>query len=328
MLNPGEIDVSISLSAELTVPGYLDVARTAAALGYRRVWMGETYKLDPLVFMTRVQSELPGLGIGIGPMPSLLRTGPQLAMAAATLHGLGVPGPIEMMVGASSPAMTDGWHGRGVATVAGMEALFRAARQAAAGERTDVDHPQARSHGFVNGLGPVELRLGLAALGPRMLHLAGRVADRAALNLCGVDQVPELVERVAAGAAEAGRPCPPVTVWVHCCVDPDDEAVAWGTRFLSGYVRAPGYRDAIAAQGFRSVVEAADAAGNARAIRSLIPREMLTAVLGFGRADEVRARLEAFRATGVEVAVNASLAVDRDGSRTLSAVAGRGTVTR
>ena len=34
--------------------------------------------------MTRVHAELPGLAVGIGPMPSLLRTGPQLAMAAAT----------------------------------------------------------------------------------------------------------------------------------------------------------------------------------------------------------------------------------------------------
>jgi probable F420-dependent oxidoreductase len=322
MVSPSGLDVSIGLSADLPVQGFLDVARTAAGLGYRRVWIGETFKLDPLVFMTRVHAELPDLAVGIGPMPSLLRTGPQLAMAAATLRGLGMAEPIEMLVGASSPAMTDGWHGRGVATVAGTEALFRAARQAAAGERTAVDHPQARSHGFVNGLGPVDLRLGLAALGPRMLHLAGRVADRVALNLCGVDAVPEAMERVAAGAAEAGRDCPPVTVWVHCCVDPDDDAVAWGARFLSGYVRAPGYRDAIAAQGFRSVVDAADAAGNARAIRDLIPREMLTAVLGFGTAAEIRARIAAFEATGAEVAVNPSLAIDPAGARTLGAVAG------
>lgn len=321
MVAASNIDVSIGLSADLPVSGFLEVARSAAAMGYRRVWIGETFKLDPLVFMTRVHAELPELQVGIGPMPSLLRTGPQLAMAAATLRGLGMAEPIEMLVGASSPAMTDGWHGRGVATVAGTEALFRAARQAAAGERTDVDHPQARSHGFVNGLGPVDLRLGLAALGPRMLHLAGRVADRVALNLCGAEQVPELMERVAAGAAEAGRPCPPVTVWVHCCVDPDDDALAWGARFLSGYVRAPGYRDAIAAQGFRSVVDAADAAGNARTIRGLIPHEMLTAVLGFGTAEQVRARIDAFAATGAEVAVNPSLAIDPGGLRTLGAVA-------
>ena len=85
MVAVSDIDVSIGLSADLPVAGFLDVARSAAAMGYRRVWIGETFKLDPLIFMTRVHAELPDLQVGIGPMPSLLRTGPQLAMAAGSL---------------------------------------------------------------------------------------------------------------------------------------------------------------------------------------------------------------------------------------------------
>lgn len=95
---------------------FLDVVRTVAALGFGRVWMGETYKVDPLLVMVRAGEELVGHPLGLGPLPSPLRTGPQLAMAAATLRGLGWAEPVEMLLGASSPTMTEQWHGRGIAT--------------------------------------------------------------------------------------------------------------------------------------------------------------------------------------------------------------------
>lgn len=315
-------DVCIGQAHDGPVEDFLEVARVAAGLGYRRIWIGETYKVDAMVFMAGLTRELPGQLLGVGPMPLPLRTAPQLAMAAATLRGLGHPEPIEFLLGASSPAMTEGWNGRPMTTVAATEALFAGVRQAIGGGRTDVDHPAARSHGFVNGLGPVDLRLGLAAAGPRMLNLAGRVADRAAFNMVSVEQAAAMADAVRAGAEEAGRPCPPITVWVHCCCDPDDETIARGKRFLSGYVRAPGYRDVIAGQGFESVIRAAGEAGNARAIRELIPEEMLQRVLGYGTAAEVNQRVAAFRALGLETAVVPSITHDPGGRACLAAVAG------
>ncbi|MGD9751131.1 MAG: LLM class flavin-dependent oxidoreductase [Acidimicrobiia bacterium] len=314
-------DVCIGQAHDGPVEDFLDVARVAAGMGYRRIWIGETYKVDAMVFMAGLVRELPGQRLGVGPMPLPLRTAAQLTMAAATLRGLGHPEPIEFLLGASSPAMTEGWNGRPMTTLAATEALFAGVRQAAGGSRTEIEHPHARSHGFVNGLGPVDLRLGLAAAGPRMLRLAGRIADRVAFNMVSVQQAAEMAEVVAAGAEEAGRPCPPITVWVHCCCDPDEETVARGKRFLSGYVRAPGYRDVIAGQGFESVIAAAAQAGNARAIRELIPTEMLQQVLGYGTASEIQQRVRSFRALGLETAVVPSITHDRGGRACLAAIA-------
>ncbi len=314
-------DVCIGQAHDGPVADFLEVARVAAGMGFHRIWIGETYKVDAMVFMAGLVRELPGQRLGVGPMPLPLRTAPQLAMAAATLRGLGHEEPIELLLGASSPAMTDGWNGRPMTTVAAAEALFAGVRQAAGGARTDIDHPHARSHGFVNGLGPVDLRLGLAAAGPRMLELAGRVADRAAFNMVSVEQARAMAEVVRAGAEAAGRPCPPITVWVHCCCDPDEETVARGKRFLSGYVRAPGYRDVIAGQGFASVIAAAAEAGNARAIRELIPAEMLQQVLGYGSAADIQQRVRSFRELGLETAVVPSITHDPGGRACLSAIA-------
>lgn len=173
----------------------------------------------------------------------------------------------------------------------------------------------------MTGLGPVGLRLGLAALGPNMLRLAGRIADRVALNMCTPSQVPAMVALVAAGAAAAGRSTPPITVWIHCCVGPDKHNMAFGRRFLSGYLRAPGYREVVADAGFAEVVQAAAAAPNARTIGGLVTDEMLVRVLGFGTAAEVRQRVRSFNGLGVEAAVVPSLAKDPTGRETLIALA-------
>lgn len=319
------LDVAVGQATTDDVAGLTDVASVAAGLGYHRVWVGETFKVDPVAFAGHLTARLDGHPVGIGPLPVPLRTGPQLAMVAATLRGLGQPEPIELVVGASSPTMTSDWHDRGRTTLAGVEALFAATRAAASGARTDCADlpPGSRTVGFTNGFGPVQLRLGLAALGPRMLHLAGRTADRVMLNLCTPEVVGPLLDVIAEGAEAAGRPRPPVTVWAHFSVDPAPEAYAWGRRFLSGYVRVPGYREAMAAQGFGSVVAAAEAAGTARAIRDLLPDEMVERILGFGPAGEAQRRLADFRRHDVEVAVVSGTVDDPGGRRTLTALAPR-----
>lgn len=61
-------------------------------------------------------------------------------------------------------------------------------------------------------------RIGVAAVGPNMLRMAGRVADVVLLNWASPARVLESRERIAAGAAEAGRPMPRVAAYVRVAV--------------------------------------------------------------------------------------------------------------
>ena len=74
-----------------------------------------------------------------------------------------------------------------------------------AGEHLDYEGPVVRLHGVSPGrqLPPAPVVLG--ALGPRMLRLAGEMADGAALNWCTPEQVAWSREQVAAGAARRPR---------------------------------------------------------------------------------------------------------------------------
>ncbi|MDH4148045.1 MAG: LLM class flavin-dependent oxidoreductase [Acidimicrobiia bacterium] len=318
-----DLDLVFGLTVAEDMTGYMDFARRAVELGYRRLWFPETYRLDPVSFAGWAAASFPGHPLGIGPVPAVLRTGPQLAMIAATLAGMGST-DLEAIVGASSRAMTEGWHNRGFLSVAAMESLLDAVHAACSGERTAIDAGRFRTSGFTNGLGPVHLPVGMASFGPKMLRLAGRRADRVALNMVSPKAVPAFLAEIDEGARAAGRPRPPVSIWAHLCLDPDEAAFDAGRRFVSGYVRVSGYDRNFAAQGFGAVVDAARAAPSTRDVRALIPDELLVEALGFGSLADIAARLDAYRELGVDVALVPNTSTDPGGVRTLAAIASLG----
>ena len=154
-----------------------------------------------------------------------------------------------------------------------------------------------------------------------MLRLAGRVADRVALNMVTPAVLPSFLAEIAEGAASVGRPSPPVTVWAHAALDPTEETFAFARRFIAGYIRVPGYDRIIAAQGFAAVVEAALQAPSAREVRELVPDELLVEVLGFGDGPALRARMAAYQELGVQPALVPSVVADPGAAQILAALA-------
>lgn len=66
-----------------------------------------------------------------------------------------------------------------------------------------------------------DVRLCIAALGPRMCELAGEMADVVLLNWAYPDRITWARERVADGAARAGRPMPVVASYVRVALGAD-----------------------------------------------------------------------------------------------------------
>ena len=116
----------------------------------------------------------------------------------------------------------------------------------------------------------------LAALGPRMLELAGRIADGVILNLMTPAQAGEAASAVRAAARAAGRDPASVEVAcvVHCCLSEDPAAAAAAARAvvpsyvlhpavprLFGELGGPGV--GVDLRGVRELVLAGDRAGAA-----------------------------------------------------------------
>jgi alkanesulfonate monooxygenase SsuD/methylene tetrahydromethanopterin reductase-like flavin-dependent oxidoreductase (luciferase family) len=143
----------------------------------------------------------------------------------------------------------------------------------------------------------------LAALGPQMLRLAGEVADGALLNWSSPEHIAFSRERVAEGAARAGRDpgAVPLTMYIRVCVDDDVAAArhALGTQVLDyalatpGMPKGAGYRGLFASMGFDAELteleERRDRGTPMEELVAAAPDEMLSAVGYYGPAAQAPA---------------------------------------
>jgi alkanesulfonate monooxygenase SsuD/methylene tetrahydromethanopterin reductase-like flavin-dependent oxidoreductase (luciferase family) len=157
-----------------------------------------------------------------------------------------------------------------------------------------LDSPPARA----------DLPVWLGALGPRMLALAGRVADGVILNLMTPAQAGQAAGVVRDAARAAGRDPASVDVAcvIHCCLSDDPAAAAAAARaVVPRYVLHPAVPRLFGPGlgGVRELVLAGDRAGAA----GLVPQQVADGFVAWGDAAQVAARLAEYRAAGVDLPV-------------------------
>jgi alkanesulfonate monooxygenase SsuD/methylene tetrahydromethanopterin reductase-like flavin-dependent oxidoreductase (luciferase family) len=147
-------------------------------------------------------------------------------------------------------------------------------------------------------------RVFAAALAPRMIELAGELADGAIFNLFPLARYPRALAALRRGAARAGRDAATVEVchFTTCYLGTDRKAALHeAKRMLSRYANLPFYGNMLAASGFGDEVEAVRAAWRARdvpAAEAAVSDAMADAVTLVGDPDACRARLAAYGAAG------------------------------
>lgn len=154
------------------------------------------------------------------------------------------------------------------------------------------------------------------------VSVAAELGDRMVLNLCTIHAVARLSAQLREAAARAGRPVPPVALWIPVAVDPTDATIDQLRRALVAYVAAPGYGEMFAAAGFGDVVTAARGGAHPTAVLDAIPAALVEAVGAVGDVATVRARLAEYASAGADdLALVPATAGDDAGQRTLRALA-------
>lgn len=154
----------------------------------------------------------------------------------------------------------------------------------------------------------------LAGLLPRMLALAGEVADGVLLNLMTTGALPGARRNIDIGAARTGRAPSdvPVACLVPCCIDPDPRAAAEAARqIVGGYALHPAAAQLFADSGFAdqlAEVRRRHNAGDPKAADS-VSDEMIDALVVHGEPDVVPERVRAYRSAGVDLPVLFPMAV-------------------
>lgn len=323
----GTLGVGLGPTQNLGPSGVLAMAGLAEQLGYSSLWLAEVAGTEAFSLLGAASQVAPGLDLGTGVVGFAHRSPPLLAMAAATLQSMAPDREVLIGVGPSSPAVAS-WHGvsypkQPVAQLAEFLALLRACLS---GDRVDFSGHFYEVRRFRLGveLGERRPKVVLAALGPQMLRLGGRLADGVLLGRLPVSHVAWSVEQVRAGG--------PARVYAYVYLGlGGDGSLERARRDLLSYMSADAYAAHFARAGFPTVVAQAResfARGERAEALGAIPREMVEQIYPMAAPDELRRRLAAYREAGVEEPVILPLPwgsqEDRPTETLLEALAPRG----
>jgi F420-dependent oxidoreductase-like protein len=283
-----------------TVNDVVARVRAAATEGFASIWFPQTAGLDALTALAVAAVSVPGIRLGTAVVPIQGRHPIPLAQQALTVADAAGPGRFTLGVGVTHAIVSEGWYGvpyRGVVDLAAeeleaLDGLLSTRRQA------DVEgaHLTARLKVSV----PVDPPgLVVAALGPRMLRLAGRFSDGTVTWMTGPRTLAsQVVPQITAAAAEAGRAAPRVIAALPICVTGNREEARDRARpILAGSAAMPSYGRQLAAEGLDDPVDLAcigdesEVAGRLSSLEGVGVTELLANVIG---TEEEVARTRSF----------------------------------
>lgn len=263
-------------------------AETAELTGYEAVFVPEIGAREAFSALTAIAGRTSRIRLATGVAPIGSRDTRRMAMEAATLHDLS--------------------GGRGILGIGSRVSIDEARREIVAirallsGEEPKVEGEEGTLAVGALDLVPERVPIYLAGLGPRMVELAGEVADGVVLNWCTPERVARAREEIARGAGRGGRSAGAVTicVYVRACVgQSEDHALDALREAVAEYAGMPYYRRQFEAMGLGTEAARAAAATSV----DEVPAALVDEVCVRGGRDEALGRLDDYREAGADVVV-------------------------
>jgi 5,10-methylenetetrahydromethanopterin reductase len=272
--------------------------REAAEQGFPSFWMPQIFGMDALTAIAVAAKDVPNIKVGTSVIPTYPRHPMVLAQQALTTQSV-IGGRLQLGIGLSHQPVVEGMWGisfdkpvRHMSDYLSiLTPLLNDRRVSFSGEaltgRGEITPPPADA--------PPVL---VAALGPQMLRLAGRVADGTITWMTGPETIRTLTApTINTAAQEAGRPAPEVMMGLPVCVTDDvDAARERADRDYAIYGQLPSYRAMLDREGAATPADVAiigDAGEVAGRIAALADCGVTTfAASAFGSPDELAATRE------------------------------------
>jgi F420-dependent oxidoreductase-like protein len=221
-----------------------EVTRYASAAGFEALWISHANAVDPIVALAATAEESAGLAeVGTSVVPLYGRHPIGLAQLARTAQSA-LGGRFTLGVGSASrnavaTSMGLPWEHPLAYTREFLDGLL----PLLAGRPADVDGTQVTTHAELN-VDAAATPVLLAALGPRMLELAGRTVDGTSVGQCGPRTIAtHVAPRLQEAAAAAGRPAPRILALIRLCVTDDvSGARALARETATWYRQVPSYQ--------------------------------------------------------------------------------------
>jgi alkanesulfonate monooxygenase SsuD/methylene tetrahydromethanopterin reductase-like flavin-dependent oxidoreductase (luciferase family) len=284
------------------------VAVAAERHGFRDILKAETIYGDAFTACAAMAGVTSRIRVGSGIAGVYGRSPIVFAMSAAAMARLS-GGRFVLGLGLQSPSYVERWHSARYRGMQGLREMMIVLRRLLGGETVSFVGDTLRIDGYHLAFPPAQdVPIYTAALGPRMIELAGELSD----GLLGYFYTPAYVAKVvrphvAVGAQRAGREVGNFDLtWGLPVIVSDDPRVrdlmrpqivmyaTAGSQSYDGIMEASGFGPALA--------EMRDRLAKARRMADVIgcvSDEMLDAFALCGTAADVRKRITALRATGV-----------------------------
>jgi 5,10-methylenetetrahydromethanopterin reductase len=306
-----------------SVPEIVQLAKRCEARGFDSVWMAETRMTrDSFVPMAAMAMATERIKIGSGIVNVFTRGPVVLAISFIGLEEL-APGRILMGLGTGSPLVLSP---QGIAFDKPLTRLreyceviprlIRGEEVTYAGRSITLEKAQVEdllSERVGLGGPRTRLPLWLGVTGPKALEYAGEVADGVMLNTClPISYVRDAVTRIEEGARRAGRNPEEIEIAMANATAPNEsseEGKRIAARFIALYlslfpdIAKAGEVDERTLTGVRRAFEER----GLEAASELVGDGMVDHLTVAGTVEECRARLDQYRAAGVQLPILAPL---------------------
>jgi F420-dependent oxidoreductase-like protein len=268
-------------------------AQAAERLGYESVWTTQLPDArDASLVLAAYAHATERVKLGTGVLPLYTRHPTAMAQMAATLDELS-GGRFILGIGISHKVTVEGMWGLQ------LEHPVEAMREYLTIVRTTLQEGSCTFEGrfctarwAYSAPRRPDLPIMISALNPRMLELAGELADGIVLYMCSPAYIRDhVIPGVAAGRKKAGKQLDgfEIVAAVPVCLTSDRVAGQEVFRAtVERYAGLPYYRKMMDASGFKAELEAGQ-----------VSDSMIDELAGIGDEDQVRAAIRRYRAAGV-----------------------------
>ncbi|MEX0952660.1 MAG: LLM class flavin-dependent oxidoreductase [Nitriliruptoraceae bacterium] len=316
----------LGVSEDLAMEVQADIARAAEAAGFSSLWTNEASGRDALLLCQWWAAATRTIDVGVGVVPIWTRSPAQLAMASATLQETS-GGRFLLGLGVGHPATMGPGHGATYRRpLTATAELLDILSEIDATGACDVQGEVMRCERFRLRIAGARLptRRYVAAMGPRMLELAGRRGQGVLLNWSDPDEIARAGQRVRAAAHTLDRTCE-VAAYVRVAVadDRDDARAALATQ-VTQYARLDAYRRHFERQGHgRGVaraLEARSAGADGRALAAALGDDVLDALGWAGSPRDASSLQDRFTDAGLDHLIARVVVVGDDAKASVDAV--------
>jgi 5,10-methylenetetrahydromethanopterin reductase len=277
----------------------IEQVASLAAAGIETAWASQIFSYDALTALAVIGREVPGIGLGTAVVPTYPRNPVMLAAQALTVQAA-TEGRLTLGIGLSHQVVIENVFGASFEKPARhMKEYLSILMPVLQGEQVSFTGETMKAATF----GPLGIQAPpppvlVAALGPTMLGLAGRLASGTVTWMTGPETIEShIVPTIRTAAADAGRPEPRIGVGLPVCVtSAPDAARERAASVFSVYGQLPSYRAMLDREGAAGPADVA-IVGTAAEVEAQVRR---LAAIGctdfcgapFGTAGEIKASLD------------------------------------